>query len=91
MKQLRTWPLVVTLLAALAFGRQVFSGKKTAALHGMAFSTLVLIIGSVTTSTDDASSKVYERVLQIMFAVVYVVVAFGVLDHFFRSKAAEGA
>ena len=83
--------VLLTLLAALVFGRQVFSGRKTAALYGMAFSTLVLILGSVTTSTGNASAEVYSRVVQVMVAVVYVVVAFGVLDHLFRSKEAVGA
>lgn len=74
--------LLLTLLAGLAFGSRVFSGKKTAPLYGMAFSTVVLIIGSTTSSTGDAGAEVYVRVLQILVAVVYVVVAFGVADRF---------
>ncbi len=67
----------------------MFSGKKAAPLYGMAFSTLLLIIGSTTTSTSsDAEGKVYTRVLQIMVAVVYVVTAFGVLDRFVRNEEA---
>ena len=62
------------------FARQVFSGRKTGALYGMAFSTVLLIIGSVTGSTSDASSKVYSRITGIMIAVIYVVVAFGFLE-----------
>jgi len=80
--------VLLTLLAGLVFGVRVFSGKKTAPLWGMAFSTLVLVIGSVTSSSGDAGSKVYTRVVQIMVAVSWVVVAFGVLDRLFPRRSA---
>jgi len=74
--------LVLTLLAGLMFGSSLFSGKPKAALYGMAFSTLLLVIGSTTGSTGEADTKVYTRIIQIMAAVIYVVVAFGLLEHF---------
>jgi len=80
--------LMLILLAGLVFGAQVFSGKKTAALYGMAFSTVLLIIGSTTSGNAEAGAKVYTRVMQIMIAVVYVVVAFGTIDVFRRPKEA---
>jgi hypothetical protein len=53
----------------------------------MAYSTLLLVIGSVTAGgSDEASAKVYTRVFQIFVAVVYVVMAFGVADRFLRRK-----
>jgi len=73
--------ILVTLLAGLCFGARLMSESKTAPLFGMAYSTLLLVIGSVTTSSDgDAASKVYERLIQIMLAVVYVVVAFKAIN-----------
>ena len=82
--------LMLTFLAGLVFGVRVFSGSPTAKLWGMAFSTLVLVIGSTTASgSGEAGSKVYTRVAQIAIAVVYVVMAFGVADRFVRRK--EGA
>ena len=75
--------LLLTLLVGLVLGTQVFSGKPTGAIFGTAFSTTLLIIGSVTTSDGDASSMVYTRVAQITFAVVYVVVSFGLLNRLF--------
>ncbi|MFC2085709.1 DUF2955 domain-containing protein [Bacteroidota bacterium] len=78
--------LLMTLLLGLVLGAKVFSGKPASALFGMAFSTTLLIIGSTTSSDGDASSEVYSRVLQIMFAVVYVVAAFGVLNRLFPRK-----
>ena len=77
-----TFLIVLTLLAGLLFGSRLFSGKPKAALYGMAFSTLLLIIGSTTSSSGEADVKVYTRVIQIMAAVIYVVVAFGLLEHF---------
>ena len=73
--------IVLTLLAGLMFGSRLFSGKPKAALYGMAFSTLLLVIGSTTSSSGEADAKVYTRIIQLMAAVIYVVVAFGLLEH----------
>ncbi len=78
--------VILTLLAGLFFGTRVFSGKPTAPLYGMAFSTVLLVIGSVTSGEGDAGTKVYSRVLQIMIAVGYVVVAFGLVERIFKPK-----
>ena len=80
--------ILLTLLCGLAFGRQLFSGKKKAPLFGMAFSTVLLIIGSTTSSTDDAGNAVIIRVLQMMTAVVYVVLAFGLMERLSRQRKA---
>lgn len=81
--------IMVTFLAGLIFGVRVFSEKPTAKLYAMAFSTLLLVIGSTTASgPGEAGSKVYMRVLQITIAVVYVVMAFGVADRFVRRREA---
>jgi len=81
--------IILTLLIGLIFGARVFSDNPTAKLYGMAFSTLLLVIGSTTASgTGEAGSKVYARVAQITVAVVYVVMAFGVADRFVRRKEA---
>ena len=74
--------IVLTLLAGLMFGSRLFSGKPKAALYGMAFSTLLLVIGSTTSSSGEADAKVYTRIIQLMAAVIYVVIAFGLLEHF---------
>ena len=67
----------------------MFSDKPTAKLYGMAFSTLLLVIGSTTASySGEAGAEVFSRVLNIMIAVVYVVMAFGVADRFVRRKEA---
>lgn len=82
--------ILVTLMTGLFFGIRLFSGKPTAKLYGTAFSTFLLVLGSVTTSEGDAGSKVWSRIIQIGIAVVYVVIAFGLVDHFNKSKNENG-
>jgi len=81
--------VLVTLLSGLAFGARVFSGGPRAPLFGMAYSTLLLIIGSTTSSgSEDAGAKMYQRVFQILIAVVYVVAASGTLERLWPSRRA---
>jgi len=73
--------VMVTLLAGLVLGSRLFSDRPTASMYGMAFSTMLLVIGSTTSSSSgDAGAKVYTRIIQLMMAVVYLVVAFGLID-----------
>jgi multidrug efflux system outer membrane protein len=79
--------LIIVLLLGLLFGKKLFSGDKKGALFGMAYSTFILIIGSVTgTFNEEANVKVYSRVFEIMAAVTYIVVAFGALEHFRKMR-----
>ena len=57
-----------------------------AAIYGSGFSTFLLILGSVTASDDEAGDKAWTRVIQIAIAVIYVVVAFGILDRIKKYK-----
>lgn len=84
--------LILILLCGLIFGSQVMSGKPTGAIFGTAFSTFLLIMGSVFASTDDAAGLVWSRVLSILFATVYVVLAFGFIEQwksFLKEKRAN--
>jgi hypothetical protein len=76
--------LLLTLLAGLLLGAKVFSRTPTAPLYGMAFSTLLLVIGQTTSASGEAEAKVYTRVAQIMLAAVYVVFAFGLIERLSR-------
>ena len=59
---------------ALLFGQQLFSGKPTAALYGTAFSTVLILIGTGTSSFgDDADAKFYQRMVALLFAVSYLI------------------
>ncbi len=78
--------LLLTLLVGFVFGGRLFSNSKYAGIYGSAFSTFLLILGSVTSSDDEAGGKVWDRVIQISMAVTYVVIAFGLLDKFEKWK-----
>jgi len=73
--------ILITLLIGFIFGGKLFSKAKLAPIFGMGFSTFLLILGSVTSSDDDAGSAVWSRLLQIGIAVIYVVIAFGILNY----------
>lgn len=77
---------LLTLLAGLIFGHKLFSSKQAASLYGMAFSTFLLILGNVTTLAGEAGEMVWTRVFQIGLAVLYMVVAFGLVDRVSASK-----
>ncbi len=71
--------ILLTLLASLFFGGRLFSGTPKAPLFGMAFSTLLLVVLSTTSSFGEADAKAWTRVVQITIAVIYLVVAFGTI------------
>ncbi|OIQ37130.1 MAG: hypothetical protein BM563_09375 [Bacteroidetes bacterium MedPE-SWsnd-G1] len=79
--------VLLTLIVGLIFASNLFSTKKTAAIFGTGFSTFLLILGSVTSSDDAAGEAVWARVIQISFAVIYVVIAFGLLNYYQKNKA----
>jgi hypothetical protein len=81
-----TFMVLLTLLVGFVFAQRLFSESKYAGIFGSAFSTFLLILGSVTASDDEAGSKVWDRVIQIAIAVIYVVAAFGLLDRISKAK-----
>lgn len=78
--------ILITLLVGFVFGSTLFSKAKLAPIFGTGFSTFLLILGSVTSSNDDAGSAVWSRLVQIAIAVIYVVIAFGILNYYQNKK-----
>ena len=78
--------VVLMFLTTLLIGRQRFSDRPNAALWGSALNTVLIVIGSVTTSTAEADSNVYLRLIQITLAVIYIVAAFGLLEGLWRRR-----
>jgi multidrug efflux system outer membrane protein len=74
--------IVITLLVGLFFGGKLFSGDPKGAIFGTSYSTFLLIIGSVTgaAGSGEASAEIYSRIIQIMSALIYIVLAFGLLE-----------
>lgn len=78
--------ILLVLFVGFIFGSRLFSSSKLAPIFGTGFSTFLLILGSVTASDDEAGSAVWSRLIQISIAVIYVVIAFGVLNYFQNKK-----
>ena len=74
--------LLLTLIVGFLFGSKLFSKNKLAPIFGTGFSTFLLILGSVTSSDSEAGSEVWTRVVQISIAVLYVVIAFRIINYF---------
>jgi hypothetical protein len=78
--------ILITLLVGFIFGSKLFSKAKLAPVFGTGFSTFLLILGSVTSSDDEAGSAVWSRLIQIAIAVIYVVIAFRILNYYQKKK-----
>lgn len=78
--------ILLILFVGFIFANNLFSDKKIAPIFGTGFSTFLLILGSVTSSEAEAGSAVWTRVIQISMAVIYVVIAFGILHHIQKNK-----
>ncbi len=83
--------LALTFLTALLYGRMVYSGRPSAPLFATGFNTVLLMVGmSVVIQGTEAMAKFYTRIVQIMIAVGYVVLIFGLLEVLFRqNRSAE--
>jgi hypothetical protein len=74
--------ILLFLAVALMFSVKIFSGKPNAAYYKTGFSTLTLIIGDVTIGTENASSEIWLRIIQIFIAVVYIVVGLEIINYY---------
>ena len=78
--------IVLMLLTTLLIGQRRFSDAPTAGLYGSAMNTVLIVIGGVTTSTDEAGAEIYVRITQIIIAVMYIVVSLGLLESLWKRK-----
>lgn len=83
--------ILLVLIVGLIFANNLFSKKKIAAIFGTGFSTFLLILGSVTTSDATAGEEVWTRVIMISGAVIYVVIAFAILNYIQKLKTIKSA
>lgn len=86
-----TYLILISALVGLVFGQRLFSDRPTAALYGTAFSTFLLVLGTVTTSDGEAGEKVWSRIFQIGIAVTYFVIAYRIANHFIPIKEEKTA
>ncbi|HAW52147.1 MAG TPA: hypothetical protein DCX54_07450 [Flavobacteriales bacterium] len=79
--------MLLTALVGLYCGKHLFSNDPKGAIYGSAFSTYLLVLGSVLSAeSGDAGEKTWDRIIQISIAILYVVSAFAFLNEFFFSK-----
>ncbi len=90
--QLLTWVpafpffLLLVFLAGLWVGGWIFSDRLLGKLFGGGITTFFLILGPTVTGEAEAGSALLVRILYIIGAVVYVVLAFGLLERLTRGR-----
>ena len=52
----------------------------------ISFNTFFVIMGVIATSTDEAGNTIWERLIQIGFAILYVIIAFKIVNTFNNPK-----
>lgn len=68
-------------------GNQLLTGGKHAATIKSGFSTVIIILGSAIASNEvDAGGKVLIRVLQITAVIIYIVLAFNIIEKLSPTK-----
>lgn len=72
--------IFLILSVAFYFVMHIYSGKKTAPIFRISFNTFFVTMGIISTSSTEASSAVWERLLQIGLAIIYVIVAFRLVN-----------
>ncbi len=74
----------IFLIAAIGlyFTYQMFSDKKTVPIYAMAYRTFFVVMGIISSSSDSAGDTVFDRLLGIVIAIVYVVLAYKIVTFF---------
>jgi MFS family permease len=72
--------IFLILSVAFYFVIHLYSGKKTAPIFKISFNTFFVVMGVISTSTNEAGDTIWERLLQIGLAIFYVIIAFRVLN-----------
>ncbi len=78
--------LLVVTLAGLWVGGWIFSDRPLGKLLGGGITTLFLVLGPTLTGDAEAGANLFVRLFMIMGAVVYVVLAFGLLERLTRGR-----
>ena len=78
--------IFLILSVAFYFVINIFSGKKTAPIFRISFNTFFVVMGVISTSTNEAGNTLWERIIQIGLAVFYVIIAFRIVNTFNNPK-----
>lgn len=77
-----SYVLYIFLIISVAFYFVInlYSGKKTAPIFKISFNTFFVVMGVISTSTNEAGNTIWERVIQIGLAILYVIIAFKIVN-----------
>ena len=78
--------LLLVLLAGLWVGGWIFSDRPLGKLLGAGITTLFIVLGPTLMGDAEAGTNLFIRLFMIMGAVVYVVLAFGLLERLTRGR-----
>jgi len=83
-----SYVLYIFLIISVAFYFVInlYSGKKTAPIFRISFNTFFVIMGVIATSTNEAGNTIWERLIQIGLAILYVIIAFKIVNTFNNPK-----
>jgi hypothetical protein len=80
--------LILIFAFSLIAGSQILGKGKYAKQMQAAFSTIIIVFGSAITSDDvDAGGQMLTRVIQVSIVVIYLVLAFGIIEKLFPAKS----
>lgn len=74
--------IFLTISISFYFVMNLFAGKKTSPIYATSFNTFFVVIGTISTSTDEASGTVWSRIIQIGIALLYVLLAYKIVNIF---------
>lgn len=74
--------LFLILSASFYFVVNLYSDKKIAPIFKISFRTFFVVMGVISTSTNEAGNTIQERLLQIGLAILYVTIAFKIANTF---------
>jgi DUF2955 family protein len=81
--------IVLMLLTTLFFGRNIFSDKSTSKYYGSAFIALVILVNGSMAEGAEFSALFINRIMLIVLATAYIVIALKVLDSYWPNNRAD--
>jgi len=77
-----SYVLYIFLIISVSFYFVIslYSGKKIAPIFKISFNTFFVVMGVISTSTNEAGNTIWERLLQIGLAILYVIIAFKIVN-----------
>lgn len=71
---------------AFYFVINIYSRKKIAPIFKIGFNTFFVVMGVISTSNNEAGNTIWERLIQVAIAILYVIFAFKIANTFNNPK-----